>query len=66
MGLWLTVGKAALKVGLPAVAAFARERLQQKQAKASLEDYHIEDAQYRAAKRRRERVDRRRAETAKR
>ena len=59
MGLWLTVGKAALKVGVPALAKFARQRLFDTQVKARHEDYLLEDGQFHASLRRAEKKDRR-------
>lgn len=52
MGLWLTVGKAALKVGLPLLTKMARERLTAKEKKASIENNWLEDEQHSAALRR--------------
>ena len=48
MGFWFTVGKVALKAGVPALAKVARERLVKKEAKAKVEAYLVEDAQYQA------------------
>lgn len=59
MGLWLTVGKVALKVGVPALAKVARERLIAKENKARSESYQVEDAEYHARVKRAERKDRR-------
>lgn len=54
MGFWLTVGKVALQVGVPALSKFAQERLHRKTEKARTEAYEVEDAQFWANERKRE------------
>jgi len=46
MGLWLTVGKLALKVGVPRLAKYARERLTKKERNAAIDNGRLEDDQH--------------------
>lgn len=58
MGFWLVVGQAALRVGLPALAKYALDRLTRKEATTRVQTYRLEDAQYHAKVRQAERRQR--------